>query len=60
MRRRDFVALVGCVATGAGWPFTACALRQSWVYRIAMMVQVGRLSPPMEAFFYEMSQAGFV
>ena len=60
MRRRDFVALLGGMATGAAWPFAARAQRSTRVYRIAMLVPVGRQSPQMEAFVDELRQAGFV
>jgi len=60
MRRRDVLGLLGSAAAGTAMPLIARAQHQNRVYRLAMLVPVGRQSPTMQAFVDEMRLAGFV
>src|SRR6516162_360437 len=58
MRRRDFIALIGCAATT--WPLGTSAQEPGRVYRLAIVTTAGRDEPPTLAFLDELRAQGFV
>ena len=58
MRRRNFIALIGCAATT--WPLGTSAQEPGRVYRLAIVTTAGRDEPPTLAFLDELRAQGFV
>ena len=58
MRRRNFAGRLA--AASFAWSFAAAAQQPKRLYRIGILVPVGRESAPVRAFFDELRLAGFV
>ena len=58
MRRREFISLIGGAA--AAWPLTVRAQEPGRVYRVALVMPVGRDEPASLAFLDELRIQGFV
>jgi putative tryptophan/tyrosine transport system substrate-binding protein len=58
MRRRDFVK--GIAGSAIGWPLAARAQEPGRIYRVALIVPVGRDEPAIIAFLDELRSQGFV
>jgi putative tryptophan/tyrosine transport system substrate-binding protein len=58
MRRRDFVK--GIAGSAIGWPSAARAQEPGRIYRVALIVPVGRDEPAIIAFLDELRSQGFV
>jgi putative ABC transport system substrate-binding protein len=57
MRRRDFLSLVG--GATLAWPIGSPAQEQGRIYRVAMVLPVGRDNPASLAFLDELLKEGF-